>query len=243
MGAAGAKSSNCITLDGQRTQPDTVPQDHRPVPVRYAGLFEKRGWPCCLAVEFIHSLELTLMTRNQAIILCGALALMVVTAAMVIPRFTGSLRGLFTPKSYDWVSRTMATCEEDAVTQPATVNFLVMPLERTRRFGSQLESRALETLGRITLFGSQDALDGLKSGALRISSRNFVLHTFDTSNNVAHRWNSASGVSRLTTSDIASDGPFKVRIQTTPNDPSTEWSKVTADGRGTCHWVFALLRD
>jgi hypothetical protein len=188
-------------------------------------------------------LEFISMTRIRMIILCAGAAFVVVTAAMTIPRFTGSLRALFTPKSYDWVSRTMATCEEEAVTQPETVNFLVMPLERTRRYGSQLESRALETLGRTTLFGSQDALDGLKTGALRISYRNFVLHTFDTSNNAARRWNSASGVSRLTTSDIASDGPFKVRIQTRPDDPSTEWSMVTADGRGTCHWVFALLRD
>jgi len=183
------------------------------------------------------------MTRNWTIILCFTLAFVVAGAAVLAPRAVGSVRGLFAPTSYDWVSRTMAACEEDAVTRPTSVNFLVLPLERTRRFGSQLESRALETFGRTTLFGSQDALDGLKSGALRISSKNFVLYTFDTASNAERKWNSASGVSRLTTSDIASDGPFKVRLQTSATDTSTDWSKVTADGRGTCHWVFALLRD
>ncbi len=188
------------------------------------------------------------MTRNRTIILCAALAFAVAAAVMAAPRAAGSIRGLFArsifaPKSYDWVSRTMAACEEDAVTRPTTVNFLVVPLERSRRYGKELESRALESFGRTTLFGSQDALDGLKSGALRISAKNYVLLTLDTSNNATHRWNSASGVSRLTTTEIASDGPFKVRIQTAPDDVSADWSKVTADGRGTCHWAFALLRD
>lgn len=182
------------------------------------------------------------MTRNRTIILCAVAVLAVVIAAMAIPRFAGSIHGLFAPRSYDWVSRTMAACEEDAVTQPATVNFLVVPLERSRRYGPELESRALETVGHTTLFGSQDALSGLKSGALRISSKHFVLHTLDTSNNVSQRWNSASGVSRLSTSDITSDGPFRIRFQTAPDEASTEWSKVTADGRGTCHWAFALIR-
>ena len=183
------------------------------------------------------------MTRNQTIILCAAVAFIVATGTALIPRIAGGVRSIFASKSYDWVSRTMAACEESAVAQPTALNFLVMPLERTRRYGGEQESRALETFGRTTLFSSQAALDGLKSGALRISSRNFVLHTLDTSNNATQRWSSASGVSRLSTDDVASDGPFKVRIQTSPDDPSTEWSNVTADGRGTCHWVFALLRD
>ena len=129
------------------------------------------------------------------------------------------MRGLFAPKSYDWVSKTMAACEEDAVTQPSSVNFLVVPLEPSRRFGKDLESKAIETFGRTMLFGSQDALSGLKSGALRISSKHYVLHTLDTSNNSSVRWNSARGVARLSTTDIASDGPFKVRFQTVPDDP------------------------
>ena len=183
------------------------------------------------------------MTWNRIIVLCAATAFVLAIAALVVPRVAGSVRGLFAPKSYDWVSKTMAACEEDAVTQPAAVNFLVIPLEPSRRFGQELESKALETFGRTTLFGSQDALNGLKSGALRISSKHYVLHTLDTSNNAPVRWNSASGVARLTTTDIASDGPFRVRFQTSPTDTSGDWSKVTADGRGTCHWAFALLRD
>lgn len=179
------------------------------------------------------------MMRNRTV-LYSAAALLVVA---IVGLGAAALRGLVASKSYDWVSRTMAACEEEAVTQPATLNFLVVPLERTRRYNQEIEARALETVGRTVLFGSQAALDGLRSGALRISSKNFVLHTLDTSNNAATRWNSAAGVSRLSTNDIASDGPFRVRFQTAPGETSSDWSKVTAEGRGTCHWAFALLRD
>jgi hypothetical protein len=179
------------------------------------------------------------MIKNKAILYAAAACAVVVV--VVLAAF--SLRGLVAPKSYDWVSRTMAACEEDAVTQPATLNFLVVPLERARRYNPEMEQRALETVGNTMLFGSQEALAGLKSGALRISSKNFVLHTLDTSNNAAQKWNSAKGVSRLSTNDIASDGPFRVRFQTSQNDGASEWSKVTAEGRGTCHWAFALLRE
>ena len=132
------------------------------------------------------------MRWNRTIVLCAAAAFVLAAAAMVVPRLAGSVRGLFAPKSYDWVSKTMAACEEDAVTQPSSVNFLVVPLEPSRRFGKELESKAIETFGRTMLFGSQDALSGLKSGALRISSKHYVLHTLDTSNNSSVRWNSAS---------------------------------------------------
>jgi hypothetical protein len=181
------------------------------------------------------------ISRNAIIGAVAALALVV--AALAIPRVAEGVRSWFPARSYDWVSRTMAACEEDAVTQPAMLNFLVVPLEATRRFGRETESKALESFGRTTLFGSQDALDGLKSGALRISSKNFVLHLLDTSNNSPYRFASASGVSRLSTTDLKSNGPFRIRFQTLAEDETSDWSKVTAEGRGTCHWAFALLRN
>lgn len=145
--------------------------------------------------------------------------------------------------SYDWLSRTMAQCEEQAVVRPQLLNFLVVPLEATDKYNDALRAKALSDTGATALFGSQDALQGLRDGALRISSRAFVLHTRDTSNNMTHRWTSASGVSRLSSANIPSDGPFEIRFQISPDDPNREWSTITANGRGTCHWAFALLHE
>ena len=80
------------------------------------------------------------MTRNQTILACAVGAIVLAAAAMAIPKISGSVRGLFAPRNYDWISKTMAACEEDAVSKPTTVNFLVMPLERTRRFNRELEA-------------------------------------------------------------------------------------------------------
>lgn len=183
------------------------------------------------------------MTRNQTIIACAVAAVLLAVIALAFPKIAGSVRGLFAQRSYDWISHTMSACEEDAVSKPDTLNFLIMPLERTRRYSKELDTRALETVGRATLFGSQDALEGLKAGALRISSKSYVLTTLDTSNNIERRWNSASGVTKLSTTDVASNGPFRVRLQVSAKDNPAGWSNVTAEGRGTCHWVFALLRE
>ena len=87
------------------------------------------------------------MKWNRIVVLCAATACVLAVAALVVPRLAGPVRGLFAPKSYDWVSKTMAACEEDAVTQPSSVNFLVVPLEPSRRFGKDLEAKAIETFG------------------------------------------------------------------------------------------------
>jgi len=187
------------------------------------------------------------MIRRQVLIAAAvwtALILLAVFAAA--SGLLGSLRSLFRPdsvSSFDWLSRTLAECEEDAVNRPEMLNFLVVPLAQGRNFNPQWQAKALSNAGKTVLFGSQDALAALKANAVRISARPYVLHTLDTASNSTHRWTSASGVARLSTTDIASDGPFSTRFQTTPDDASQDWSSITAEGRGTCHWAFALMRD
>jgi hypothetical protein len=118
----------------------------------------------------------------------------------------------------------------------------VVPLAAGDKFDAQWQSRALERFGKTTLFQSQDALDGLKAGALRIAPESFVLHVLDQAAGRSYRFNSASGVAKLSSREIASDGPFRIRLQTAAADPSPQWNNVVAEGRGSCHWVFALIR-
>lgn len=175
-----------------------------------------------------------------------AAGILLLGVALFAPGFDGTIARLFGPApapSYDWISRLMAQCEEEAVTRPETLNFLIVPLSPTRKYGPPWPERKLAEAGGTLLFGSQDALEGLRNGAFAISSRPVVLHTRDASNNTTHRWNSVSGVSRLSATDIRSDGPFEVRFQTSPDDPAPGWSTITAQGRGTCHWAFALVGE
>ena len=188
------------------------------------------------------------MNRRPAFAVIASAGLLALGIAAVLvfalcAPLQGMLRGKPQAASFDWLSRTMRECEENAVTRPETLNFLVVPLMQSKNFGPQWQQRALSTVGKMTLFGSQDALAALNADAVRISSRHYVLHTLDTSDNSTRRWNSASGVARLSTTEVASDGPFRVRFQISADDAQKEWSSITAEGRGTCHWAFVVLRE
>lgn len=188
------------------------------------------------------------LRRNRRLVWGAGLVagLVLLGVAVFVPGLRSKLAGLSRSapdSSYEWISRVMAQCEEEAVTRPETLNFLIVPLSPTRRYGPLWAEKKLAQAGTTLLFGSQDALEGLRTGVFRISSRPVVLHTRDTSNDTTHRWNSVSGVSRLTAGDIRSDGPFEIRFQTSPDDPAPGWSTITAEGRGTCHWAFALVGE
>jgi hypothetical protein len=144
--------------------------------------------------------------------------------------------------AFAWLSSAMENCEKEAIASPQSLFFLIVPLAATGKYDQSWSARKLETFGATTLFKSQDALDALNSGALRISTEPFVFHVLDMATSDAHRWNSASGVSKLSSKEIASEGPFRVRFQTAPGDPAPEWNSVTAEGKGSCHWVFVLMR-
>lgn len=142
-------------------------------------------------------------------------------------------------KQFAWLIKALDACEAEAARYPQSLYFMVVPLAASGA-GDDIRSRALETIGPATLLESKVALDGLESGALRISRDQFILHALDVESNAVHRWNSASGVSTLSERANRSKGPFKIRLQTGPND-NADWSLVTADGVATCHWVFAVL--
>jgi hypothetical protein len=144
--------------------------------------------------------------------------------------------------AFAWLSSAMENCEQEAIASPQALFFLIVPLAATGKYDQSWSARKLETFGATTLFKSQDALDALNSGALRVSTEPFVFHVLDMATSDGHRWNSASGVSKLSLKEIVSEGPFRVRFQTAPRDPAPEWNSVTAEGKGTCHWVFALMR-
>jgi hypothetical protein len=177
----------------------------------------------------------------------GAFVILVVAIAVILAyqwnkRIVSDRSAPSDAEQFAWLSRAMDNCEKEALAKPQSLFFLVVPLAATGKYDQSWPARALESFGATTLFKSQDALEALNTGALRISNEPFVFHVLDVATSDAHRWNSASGVSKLSSTEVASEGPFRVRFQTAPGDPAPEWNSVTAEGKGTCHWVFALMR-
>lgn len=143
---------------------------------------------------------------------------------------------------YSWLSASLDACEKEAAADPANLYFMVVPLTPTRRFDPQWNARALGTAGPVSLFSAGDTFDGLNQGQFRISSEPWVLVAIDEKSRQIRRFSSATGVTKLVWPAIDSNGPFRVRFQISPDDTAETWSTVTADGRGSCHWVHALLK-
>ncbi len=143
---------------------------------------------------------------------------------------------------FAWLTKAMEDCDQDSAAHPERLTFLVVPLAATEGYDDTFAARALETFGAGSLFKSADALEGLKVGLLRIASEQFVFHALDTTAQAAYKWNSTSGVSKLSSQKAGLQGPFRVRLQTGPNDSDAVWTDATAQGKGACHWVFVLLR-
>ena len=178
------------------------------------------------------------------------LALLLAAAFSGLPGYLhGKLRARHAPsaastssdtRSFAWLKTAMDNCEKDAGRNPDTVSFMIVPMAAAGAYGREWSTKALEIVGNTVLFDSQSALEGLNAGAMRISSLQFVFSVLDTATNATHRWNSAVGVSTLSSKEIAARGTFKVGFQTAPGEKPV-WSSVTATGDGTCHWVFALV--
>jgi hypothetical protein len=189
------------------------------------------------------------MNRKTRFVAIAAGAFVVLLAAVAAisayqwsKRIASGRSGSSDAGAFAWLSAAMENCEQEAIANRQSLFFLVVPLAATAKYDQSWSARALESFGTATLFKSQDALDALNTRALRISTEPFVFHVLDMATSDTHRWNSASGVSKLSSNEIASEGPFRLRLQTALGDPAPEWNSVTAEGKGTCHWVFALLR-
>ena len=178
----------------------------------------------------------------------AAAGLVVIVAAglALIPGLLDEWRRKLFPSTasgdYTWLSATLEACEKEAAADRSTVYFMVVPLSPTRRYGEEWNTRAIGTAGAVALFGSGETFEGLDRGVFRISSEPYIFIATDEKSDEVRRWSSATGVLKLTWPNMQSDGPFRVRFQTSPSETDDSWSTVTADGRGTCHWVYALLK-
>lgn len=185
------------------------------------------------------------VVRSPVALAAATLAVLAVLAMAVV--YVASLRHKMRTvqqpagAQFAWLTKALEDCEAEAARYPESLYFMVVPLAAVAGSGGDIQSRALDRVGPAILFDSTVAMEELQNGTLRIAREQFILHALDTETNAEHRWNSVSGVSTLSERNNTSKGPFRIRVQTAPDDPAS-WSAVTADGVATCHWVFALLR-
>jgi hypothetical protein len=186
-----------------------------------------------------------LLTFGTIIIILAAVAVVLTTRSGIVEWVRkiagGRAQQAENASHFAWVQAALADCDRAAALQKSTLTFMVVPLAGTKAFSESLRARAIEKVGTATLFDSKAALDGLEKGELRLSSEQFVLHAQDVGSGAAHRFSSAAGLATLSSQDTLAGGPYKVWLQTSPEE-SPAWSASVATGLGSCHWVFPLFR-
>jgi hypothetical protein len=134
----------------------------------------------------------------------------------------------------------MQDCDAEAAKQTSTLYFLAIPLASKPEDEQRWRSKSRDEVGNAILLSSNDALDGLKSGALRITGENYSFNVRDRAN-VLYNWNSSTGVSRLTIPNADAIETFNIQFQTRRRTTATGWGNVFSRRTGNCYWVSAII--
>jgi hypothetical protein len=140
-----------------------------------------------------------------------------------------------------WLTTAMSTCETDAERDADTLRFLVIPLVPAQKDDEQWRAKELNEVGNAVLLSSDDAVEGLKDGTLRIYPGEYDFRVLDQATGAVYKWKPADGVANFSTTDSGSIALFKVQFKTLRNTGDVQWGTAFVRQSGTCYWVSAVI--
>ncbi len=141
---------------------------------------------------------------------------------------------------FAWLTKGMQDCDATAAKQPSALYFLIIPMAVKPEDEERWRSKSRDEIGNAILLNSEDALDGLKSRALRISAENYEFNVRDGAD-VLYNWNSSVGVTRLTIPNAESIETFNAQFRTRGRTSKTAWGNMFIRRDGNCYWVNAII--
>jgi hypothetical protein len=152
-------------------------------------------------------------------------------------------KALGAPKvtDFDWVQKAMDGCDKDAVADKDGLYFLIIPLARGDKDDPQWKPQPIGQGGNADLIPSKEALEGLRSGVLKIYPGEYLFSATEGTSNVGYRWNAVNGVAKFSHAGKSIESfriVFRTQKDRTGAGEASEFSRF----EGTCHWVAALIR-
>ena len=146
-------------------------------------------------------------------------------------------------QNFGWIGRAIAQCEAEAARSVDTLYFLVIPVVAPDGDQQAWLAKSNGTVGDSVLLGSQDTLDGLRAGSLRLARRPFNFSILEPSTSRVYKWKPALGVHKFAIRDAKAVATFKPGFEI-PAGGDTQWAAGGAITReaGTCYWTGALMR-
>ena len=147
-------------------------------------------------------------------------------------------------QNFGWIGRAITQCEAEAARSVDTLYFLVIPVLAVDGDQQAWLAKSNGTVGAsVLLLGSQDTLDGLRAGSLRLVRRSFNFAILEPSATRVYQWKPALGVHKFAIRDAKAVATFKPGFEI-PAGGDTQWAAGGAITReaGTCYWTGALMR-
>jgi hypothetical protein len=196
--------------------------------------------------------------RPAAMMVAGALALLlaaIVVAVVVVLRGYQLAAATETGAPADeqvaagstadfrWLATAMSGCDAEAKTDPGGLHFLVTPLVSVAKDIAPWNAKSINNAGNGILLRSDDTLEGLKSGTLRVYPSDYGFSLFDEVGDTVHKWRPVVGVAKFSVADAGSISTFKVQFRTSRSGRDADWGGSFTRQAGSCHWVNAVVRD
>jgi hypothetical protein len=180
--------------------------------------------------------------RRTLVVVAAALVAVLVAGVVALTTVLLSERAPGTD-DFAWLSKAMEECDKEAEKEPALLHLMVIPLVDEPRDDAGWRRASLNDIGNAILLSGENAIAGLKRGALRMSKEEYVLAVRDEATGVIFRWSPSVGVKRFVTKDASAVESFKVQFQKRDGTGGSEWGAAFKRQAGNCYWVNAIIRS
>ena len=142
---------------------------------------------------------------------------------------------------FAWLTDAMSACEGQAKQDAETLYFLLLPLASLAEDDAQWRAKSIIDIGNAILLRSDDALDGLRSGALRLYTGAYNFKILDVGANTVYQWKPSTGVTKVSAPDSSAITQFKLQFQLLGSESDAQWGDPFNRQTGTCYWVNAII--
>jgi hypothetical protein len=142
-----------------------------------------------------------------------------------------------------WLATAMAGCDAEAKTGAGTLHFLVTPLVSVAKDTEPWRAKSINDTGSGILLRSDDTLEGVRSGTLRIYPADYDFSISDQASDKVYKWRPTVGVAKFSTAEAGAVASFRVQFRTAYNRGGGAWGGAFTRQDGSCYWVNPIIGD
>ena len=142
---------------------------------------------------------------------------------------------------FSWLATAMGACDAAAKMDAGALHFLVTPLVSVAKDVEPWRAKSINDTGNGILLRSDAALDGLKTGTLRVYRADYAFGIFDSASGTVLKWRPSVGVLRFSTATTGAISTFNVQFRTAHSGNDPDWGGSFTRQDGSCYWVNAII--